>query len=189
MNCAALFVRRDSIYKTIDGVDCYDIDRNALNYKDSMPVIAHPSCRAWGMFSNLAKPRIGEKDLARWAVRKIRHVGGVLEHPKGSKLWKDMGLPGIDWLPDEYGGYTLEIDQCRWGHKARKRTYLYIVGSKTTPPIPEYRLPTHQFYGRTQVKSGIKPLPELPKSDREKTPPDFAIWLVQLAIMCTNTPK
>lgn len=47
------------------------------------------------------------------------------------------------------------------------------------------RKPTHMLYGNTQSRMDKRHLlPELPKSEREKTPPAFAAWLVELAEMC-----
>ena len=82
---AVLFARTDSNYKNIQGCDVWDEERNVLMWKGGLPVIAHPPCRAWGAFAMFAKPVDGEKELALFAVEKIRQFGGVLEHPKASK--------------------------------------------------------------------------------------------------------
>lgn len=89
---AALFVRADSIYKTMPGVDAWDIERDARKWPGGCPVVAHPPCRAWGRLRQFAKPRPDEKDLAPWAVEKVRRWGGVLEHPANSSLWIACGL-------------------------------------------------------------------------------------------------
>ena len=83
---AALFVRADSIYKTLPGVDAYDIERDARTYDGPWPVVAHPPCRAWGRLRTFAKPRPDERNLARLAVALVREFGGVLEHPENSTL-------------------------------------------------------------------------------------------------------
>ena len=135
---AVLFARQDSRYKQLQGYDVYDIDRDARNYIGNDPVIAHPPCRAWGRLSHMANPRPDEKQLAYFALEHVRKNGGVLEHPKGSKLWKEALLPIPGELPDEFGGFTILIDQYHFGHVARKWTHLYIVGIKLeeVPPIP-----------------------------------------------------
>jgi hypothetical protein len=135
---AVLFARQDSRYKQLEGYDVYDIDRDARNYSGSNPVIAHPPCRAWGRLSHMANPRPDEKQLAYFALEQVRKNGGILEHPKGSKLWKEASLPMPNELPDEFGGFTILIDQYHFGHVARKWTHLYIVGIKPNevPPIP-----------------------------------------------------
>jgi len=135
---AVLFARQDSRYKQLKGYDVYDIDRDARNYNGSHPVIAHPPCRAWGRLSHMANPRPDEKQLAYFALEQVRKNGGVLEHPKGSKLWKEVPLPMPNEAPDKFGGFTILIDQYHFGHVARKWTHLYIVGIKPeeVPPIP-----------------------------------------------------
>ena len=90
---AVLFARDDSRYKELDGYDVYDIHRDARSYCKKMPVIAHPPCRAWGMLSHMANPREGEKQLAYLALAQVRLNGGILEHPAGSRLWKEAPLP------------------------------------------------------------------------------------------------
>jgi hypothetical protein len=90
---AVLFARDDSRYKELEGYDVYDIHRDARSYCKKMPVIAHPPCRAWGMLSHMANPREGEKQLAYLALAQVRLNGGILEHPAGSRLWKEAPLP------------------------------------------------------------------------------------------------
>jgi hypothetical protein len=177
---AVLFARSDSIYKTFKDLDVYDIDRDARTFSGSCPVIAHPPCRAWGVLRHMAKPRPDEKELAFFAIDQVRRCGGVLEHPAGSTLWPVAGLPEPG-LIDDFGGFTFPVDQHSWGHRARKLTKLYIVGCrpKDLPPIPiDLSEPTHICCGSTSRK------PELPKREREETPPAFAAWLVDLANRC-----
>ena len=90
---AILFARDDSRYKDFNVYDVYDINRDARTFCKKMPVIAHPPCRAWGMLSHMANPREGEKQLAYLALAQVRLNGGILEHPAGSRLWKEAPLP------------------------------------------------------------------------------------------------
>lgn len=83
-----LFARSDSVYRTFPQCDVFDLVRDARNYSDSLPVIAHPPCRAWSRLAHLAKPRPDEKSLAFFALDVVRHNGGVLEHPFGSQFWR-----------------------------------------------------------------------------------------------------
>jgi hypothetical protein len=138
MTIAVLFARGDSRYKDLPGFDVYDIDRDARSFCGRTPVIAHPPCRAWGMLSHMANPRPGEKQLAYLALAQVRLNGGVLEHPAGSRLWAEAGLPMENEFPDEFGGFTIEVDQYDFGHVAHKRTKLYICGieSKDLPTLP-----------------------------------------------------
>src|SRR5580692_11117608 len=78
---AALFVRRDSIYKGMPGIDCYDEDRDARNWPGGCPVIAHPPCAQWGPLSPFAHDVPELKALGPAAVAFVQQWGGVLEHP------------------------------------------------------------------------------------------------------------
>jgi hypothetical protein len=150
----------------------------------------------------------GDRDCAPRAAEQVRKFGGVLEHPAGSKLWEHCGLPA-PFCDDTCrarnktpaGGcvqqitssglwsYTIEIDQVEWGHVARKRTWLYLVGvpreALETPPFPG-RQPTHYASGgRTKssrnggaVPAGIK---VCSTQQRMRTPPLLAEYLVRLA--------
>ena len=179
---AALFCRRDSNYKTIPGVDVYDSERDARTYDGPHPVIAHPPCRGWGELRHMAKPRPDERNLARLSVALVREFGGVLEHPAKSDLWRAQKLPrGAD--VDQYGGRSLVVDQFWWGHKARKRTILYIVGcSPADMPALPMVLGNAEFICCRKSKN--KDQKDLPLKLREHTPPDFALWLVELARRC-----
>ena len=187
---AALFVRADSIYKTLPGVDCWDIERDARTWPGGMPVVAHPPCRAWGRLRAFAKPRADEMDLARWAVAQVRQWGGVLEHPECSTLWPDQGLPEPEQR-DALGGWTLPIHQWWFGHRAQKRTLLYIVGCgpNNAPRLPlrigisdcRIRLDKRRPDGTHIRKGDADYRPILGNAEREHTPPLLAEWLVELA--------
>lgn len=187
---AALYVRADSIYKRLPAVDAWDIERDARHYVGPAPVVAHPPCRAWSRLRHFAKPRLDEKELAIIAIAQVRQFGGVLEHPSGSLLWRDANLPPPKCL-DEFGGHTLPISQKWFGHKAEKRTWLYIVG---LPParLPPYPLALHQAThtaGKWSGRDRSRQRPELSKADRERTPPLFADWLVAIARLSERPPR
>ncbi len=46
----------------------------------------------------------------------VHRVGGVVEQPVGSSLFRELGQDGL----------VLEIDQGDFGHAARKPTLLYL---------------------------------------------------------------
>jgi len=181
-----LFTREDSIYKTM-GLDCWDIVRDARKWPGGNPIIAHPPCRAWGQLSHFAKPRDGEKELAIYSIHQIRKYGGILEHPRASKLWKEMSLPTGNEV-DEYGGYSLCINQSWWGHRAEKKTLLYIVGcpKNDLPDIPiNFDLPPCVINSsKRKGEPGYRP--EVSRYEREATPIDLAKWLVQVAERCIH---
>lgn len=177
-----LFARQDSVYKSIDNCDVWDIERDARKFTGANPIVAHPPCRAWGRLRTFANPRKGERLLATFAVRNVRTHGGVLEHPSGSTLWAKAGLPRPGCGCDAYGGWTLPIDQNWWGHKAKKSTWLYIVGC-TPSEVPIMPL---QLGDATHVVQSAKhdSRPHITKSEREHTPIALAKWLVNLAQRC-----
>lgn len=190
---AVLFARKDSNYKHIDDVDVWDIERDARRWPGGSPVVAHPPCRAWGQLSHMAKPRPDEKDLALWAVDMVRQYGGVLEHPKQSKLWPAKNLP----LPNErdlFGGWTLPIFQCNFGHTAEKPTYLYICGIEpvSMPPMPVIPGKEACIIGSHGKRSDGSRLQagdygwrkSCFRADREHTPMALARYMVEIARAC-----
>lgn len=181
-NLTVLFARSDSVYKTLPGCDVWDIERDALKWPGGNPVIAHPPCRAWGRLRAFANPRPGEKDLAFWAIDQVRKWGGVLEHPASSTLWPAANLPKPG-QHDEFGGFCIGVDQFSMGHRAKKMTLLYIVGTspQALPPVPLLmQEPSHVI----QTNKAHNARPHVTKAEREATPLPFALWLCQVATTC-----
>lgn len=182
---AVLFARSDSVYKTIPDLDIYDIDRDARSFSSSIPVIAHPPCRGWGRFRYRAKPRHDEKDLALLAVDLVRRNGGVLEHPESSSLWQAANLPRPESnriVIDQFGGFTFPISQHWFGHRAQKKTWLYIVGVDPGS-IPDFPLVLGEADFLVTASKHSKPWKkQISKAEREHTPLLFAHWLVDLSL-------
>lgn len=182
-----LFARADSIYKGMPGLDVWDMERDARKFRGAGPVVAHPPCRAWGCLRAMAKPRPDEKELALYAVNQVRLNGGVLEHPAGSTLWPVAKLPEPGER-DAWGGFTMVVPQFWWGHQANKGTRLYICGCGPgdVPPVPLVlgEAPLTMSSTRKELVAAGLQKKELLKKDREKTPPAFAAWLVELARRC-----
>jgi hypothetical protein len=183
-------------------------------YEGRGEAYACDDCCGHGCEDGRCEPAVSDADCAPRAVEQVRKWGGVLEHPAGSKLWEHCGLPvpdfevhprsrlGVmkvlrvstarDWFGafvDDFGGYTIELDQVEWGHVARKRTWLYLVGvprgALEAPPFPG-REPTHYASGgRTQSSRKGAPVPAGIKvcsaQQRRRTPPLFAEYLIRLA--------
>jgi hypothetical protein len=185
---AALYVDARGPYPKMPGVDCWDVARDATKYDGPGPIVAHPPCGPWGKLRHLYLGN--EHDCAPLAVDQVRLWGGVLEHPAQSLLWAHAGLPVPGAEPDAFGGYTIQVDQCEWGHVARKGTWLYLAGvprgAITPPPYPG-RKPTHWCSGTRKRQPGSKGgvLPAGMKfcsaQQRRRTPLAFAEWLVSLA--------
>jgi len=140
---AALFVQTDGCYFGLHDVDPWDEKRDARLYDGEYPVVAHPPCQRWGKMwfgqplavsKGAAKKKLGDDGgCFRSALHSVRRCGGVLEHPKGSHAWKHFRLPIPDakggWTePDTFGGRSCCVEQGRYGHYARKPTWLYAVG-------------------------------------------------------------
>ena len=169
MTIAALYVRKGGgVYGSMPNVDTWDKSRGAEHYPCPHPAVAHPPCGPWGRF---AWKSLEDPALAPLAVSQVRRWGGVVEHPRDSALWRYMKLPKPGAGNDAAGGWTLEVEQSAWGHRAPKRTWLYIVGlpPARVPPMPP-RVPDPG--GRIEFMC---------EAERERTPPAFARWLVELA--------
>lgn len=185
MTPAALYVDSRGPYPKL--TDAWDATRDATQYDGPGPIVAHPPCGPWGVMRHLSKSP--DKYLAPIAVGQVRRLGGVLEHPRGSTLWSAVGLPLPGAPPDGWGGFTIAVSQCDWGHVARKRTWLYIVGLVgPLPPMPAPREPTHWASGSRTAKRGPVPpgIKVCSAEQRRRTPPAFAVWLLDLASRCTR---
>ena len=182
LTVAALYVdAKKGPYPAMEGVEVWDSDRDATAYEGPFPVVAHPPCGHWGALAWNCKQPQSWKDCGPRAVQQVRAYGGVLEHPANSRLWKECGIPRPgEFSFDSAGGWSIEVRQVEWGHKAQKRTWLYFVGIEPIPilrPFPG-RESTHVM-GVPLHKGRTKPC--LPKSERHLTPPLFAAWLVECA--------
>ena len=181
---AVLYAERGSVYHGFEGVDVYDIERDARDYYGPHPVVAHPPCAAWSRLKGLAKPRL---EIARYlghhAVECVDQFGGALEHPAHSSLWDAARLP----IPGESSerGCTIAVKQTWFGGPVEKPTWLYVARCRPAdlPPVP-YSLapPTHCVDSSSRNRPGRK-VRYLPKSRRASTPKRMAEWLIDAAIV------
>lgn len=174
---AVLCASRKSIYKSIPNLDVYDIDRDAMSFLGGMPVIAHPPCRLWSAYcSHQAKSPDPEKEraLGRFCVENVRSNGGVLEQPAHSRLWKACDIPFPN-QKDTGDGFSIEIPQFWFGDTREKNTWLYFLGihPKELPKMPLRLKPEGGDRRIWQLMSS--------KNQRERTPLEFALWLVECA--------
>lgn len=185
--------------------EAWDVTRDARLYEGPAPVVAHPPC---GPYSQQRHNYRGcEHDCAPRALEQVRRFGGVLEHPAKSTFWDQAGLPKptskgahglLSSAPDDFGGFTLEVNQVEWGHPARKPTWLYVVGVGylrcavlyNQRPYPG-RAPTHWCSGNRRnknggsVPAGIK---VCSAQQRRRTPQAFAEFLLRIASYATGAP-
>lgn len=190
---AALYVATAGAYFGLDGVDPWDIERDARKYAGNDPVVAHPPCQLWVNFAALNFKRYGgehnrpgnDGGCFAHALATVRRCGGVLEHPAGSKAWAAHGLlkpaaPGwnlVSW-DDQYGPgeWTCEVWQSAYGHPARKRTWLLYVGD-----LPPAEMRWERKPGTHQVGWFDRKKPTLSKKAANATPPEFREALLALA--------
>lgn len=147
---AALYVETNGAYFGLPNVDPWDEVRDARLYAGPEPVIAHPPCQRWGKMwfgqpltvklTGKRKKKGDDGGCFKAALEAVRKYGGILEHPEKSHAWAHFGLnkPPREggWIvADEFGGWTCCVEQGRYGHYARKPTWLYAVGCE----LPELR--------------------------------------------------
>lgn len=176
---AALYIDPRGPYPRMADVECWDEQRDARLYAGPHPVVAHPPCGPWSRLRMVCRNQ--DASLAPLPVEQVRRWGGVLEHPESSTLWRHCDLPLAGWFPDRFGGWTLELDQVSYGHAARKKTKLYIVGvAPSSVRVLTGGTPTHRV-ARDRKRTPIGTLKECSAQMRRRTPPAFAEFLVNIA--------
>ncbi len=136
---AVLYVDRNGLYPTLV-THWWDDRRNALTYDLALPVVAHPPCQRWCRLAGLVEARWGHKrgddgGMFAHALATVRACGGVLEHPAFSDAWEAYGLPrptsGAGWVQGAASDeWTCYVEQWRYGHPAKKATWLYYCGAR-----------------------------------------------------------
>ena len=196
---SALFVIPQGPYWGIDGVDPWDIERDARKYTGPHPVVAHPPCERWGRYwsggpSAKFRRKLGDDNgCFKSALSSVRTYGGVLEHPEASHAFKKFGLPIPAWHggwtdPDRFGGRSACVAQGHYGHAARKMTWLYAVGLNPFPELkwgitpPGVRIDPG-FHSNEERKRAIKTGvgKRLSKLQRTRTPDAFRDLLIAMA--------
>lgn len=141
---AALFVAKGGCYFGLPNVDPWDQERDARLYDGPWPVAAHPPCSRWCRLAGLVEARWGHKrgddgSCFASALASVRKWGGILEHPAYSDAWAHFGLPAPQkdggWHRGICGGWSAHIEQGRYGHPAKKATWLYAFGVTTLPSL------------------------------------------------------
>lgn len=144
MTVNALFIDPKGPYPILLGKEnTWDMTRDARTYPGPYPVVAHPPCQLWGNLAHVnfkrypkEKNRPGnDGGCFLSALNSVRRFGGVLEHPAFTNAWKAYGLhaPGLGWTEHLPGEWVCEVWQSAYGHKARKRTWLFYAGGASAP--------------------------------------------------------
>jgi len=197
---AALFVETNGHYFGLHGVSPWDKIRDARAYEGPDPVVAHPPCQLWVNFAALNFKRYGgehnrpgnDGGCFASALKSVRVWGGVLEHPAFSNAWAAYGLnaptkakrgapvgPGWELIgggPNWRQHWVCEVWQSAYGHKARKRTWLYAVTAERPQEMDWSRRP-----GTAQVGWFDRIKPTLGKREVLATPPNLRDALLKLA--------
>lgn len=193
---AALFVETGGSYFGLRTIQPWDVYHDARRYSGPFPVVAHPPCERWSRLAPLVQSRWGHRlgddgGTFRAALMAVRRYGGVLEHPAYSYAWTHFGLPRPDphggWTGSDDLGWSCQVDQGHYGHKARKPTWLYVKHAKYLP-----RLKRGPSNAKLRIRSWdsrqkrIVNMPhELNKRERSSTPRRFRDILIKIAKSCS----
>lgn len=183
---AALFVQPDGCYSGRDDVDAWPEARDARSYAGPLPVVAHPPCQLWVNLAALNFKRYGgehnrpgnDGGCFAAALAAVKRWGGVLEHPAHSRAWAAHGLtaPTLGWQRSLFGGWACEVWQSAYGHKARKRTWLFYSGA-----VAPFEMRWAREAGSHQCGWFDRIKPTLSKREASATPPAFRDELISLA--------
>lgn len=143
---AALFVATGGVYFGLPGVDPWDESRDARLYLGPDPVVAHPPCERWGRYwhggpSARVRRVLGDDEGCFEAARDaLWRWGGVLEHPEASHAFRrfNLGAPprAGGWYRSSDGRGAIGcVEQGNYGHRARKATWLFVVGARALPAL------------------------------------------------------
>lgn len=193
LTVAALFVQTNGAYFGLAGVDPWDEARDAMRYDGPHPVVAHPPCARWCRLAGLVEARWGHKrgddgGTFAHALGQVRKWGGVLEHPAFSRAWSAFDLPrplsGGGWSRGLCGGWVAHVEQGRYGHKAKKATWLYAFGTDLPPlrwgSTPDSEVVAHVSWCGNRI-SEERDRPRLGKAEASRTPDEFKELLLGMA--------
>ena len=189
---AALFVATGGCYFGLDGIEPWDIARDARLYTGPHPVIAHPPCERFGRWAGV---NAGQDDgCFAAALASVRTFGGVIEHPADSLAWRINGLAAPPrnggWISAGDGvGWTCCVEQGHYGHRARKATWLYAAHTELpalTWGASEAAIKPRP--GRDPVRERrIGAVQRMSRKQRRATPPPFRDLLISIAATAAPT--
>jgi hypothetical protein len=185
---AALYVQTGGVYWDLPGVDAWDEARDARRYAGPWPVVAHSPCSRWCQLAYINQKRYGHRvgddgGCFANALACVRSYGGVLEHPANSYAWPAFNLQRPlrgSWQRTLDDAWVTEVSQCAYGHRARKRTWLYAV-TPIAPPALDWSEPEPTAQVSFCKNHGNSPLPRLSKKAAAATPIPFRDLLISIA--------
>lgn len=196
---AALFVETGGGYFGVPGVDPWDVRRDARLYAGPHPVVAHPPCDRWCQMAPVNQARYGHKvgddgGCFEAALRAVQAYGGVLEHPALSLAWDEFALrrpnPHGGWtLADkgsDFHGWTVQVAQRHFGHRARKLTWLYAALPRGVFPrdLPAGNGDAPEAWisaDRPRAELAARGIAQLSKREAKATPAAFRDLLLSIA--------
>ena len=195
MKVAALFVDPKGCYAGLSDVEVWDESRDARKYAGPWPVVAHPPCSRWCRLAGLVEARWGHKrgddgGCFAAALNAVRTFGGVLEHPAYSDAWSAFGLPlptrHGGWQRGTCGGWSCHVEQGRYGHPAKKATWLYAHTLGAMPSLEwgsclDSASRALVSWCGNHVSNGMNGRPRVGKAVAAATPPAFRDVLLAIA--------
>jgi len=192
---AALYVKTGGPYFNLEGVDPWDTTRDARLYAGPFPVVAHPPCSRWCRLAGLVEARWGHKrgeddGCFEADLKAVRQYGGVLEHPAYSDAWAayELNKPptGGGWVNADFeGGWTCYVEQGRYGHPAKKATWLYAHGvelpSLRWGHVPDTEVKAPVSWCGNKTRGGGESRQRMTDDQRLGTPESFRDELISLA--------
>lgn len=190
---AALYVAKGGCYFGQEGVDPWCEERDARKYAGPHPVVAHPPCNRWINLGALNYARYGgehnrpgnDGGCFSSALEAVIAFGGVLEHPAYSKAWAAFGLtapPAVGCWVSSGPGWACHVEQGHYGHRARKATWLFAVGTEL--PVLSWGPSDASAWcspGASLAVSRGKAFETMPKRERLATPAAFRDLLIAIA--------
>jgi hypothetical protein len=190
---AALYVERGGVYWDLEGVDPWDEARDARTYAGPWPVVAHPPCSRWCQLASVNEARYGQTigedgGCFEAALEAVHRWGGVLEHPALSLAWDRFSLPRPirgGWTGSMFApGFSTEVSQIAYGHRARKRTWLYSCGSRLIDL--DWSEPPSEAWVSWGDFDRYPDQPRLGKREAKATPIPFRDLLLDIARSCNR---
>lgn len=211
---AVLYAEPQGCYSELPDVDLWDEQRDARLYAGPWAVVAHPPCARWCRLAGFVEARYGylrgeDDGCFASALAAVRQWGGVLEHPAYSDAWAahDLNRPpfGGGWInADMVGGWTCYVEQGRYGHRAKKATWIYACGVDELPLLrwggrsnscagavrwrigqPRKEVLVSRCSSHTRALSGR---PRLGKREASATPLEFRDVLLAIARSAGGAP-